>query len=187
MAREIITAEDGLAIKELVNLLETGTTPIKNDCIKVLYEIGETEPKLIAEFLPSFLQTLHSKNNRLQWGAMTAISSIARVLPDEVYQLIPGILEVANNGSVITKDKAFLTLVYLAQNPGSLRQTGYLMLEQLDASAENQFPRYCEQAVQVIPPDLHSKLVALMQRRLPEMQKASSKQRVEKVLKKLNS
>ena len=73
LAKELCRTKDSESIKELVQCLFNGTTAIKNDSIKVLYEIGEAQPELISSYVDDFITLLNSKNNRLVWGSMTAL------------------------------------------------------------------------------------------------------------------
>jgi len=69
--------EDAARIHEIVSELTHKNQAIANDCIKVLYEIADRKPKLIAEYVDDFVSLLSSKNNRLVWGGMTALATIA--------------------------------------------------------------------------------------------------------------
>src|SRR4051812_15144018 len=104
LAMEIIKKSDQDAIKELIENLANKSKDIQNDCIKVLYEIGEKDPKLIAPYHADFVKLLDNKNNRLQWGGMEALNTIALEKPDIVFKSLSKLIEVAEKGSVITKD-----------------------------------------------------------------------------------
>ena len=67
LAKQIFTKDDAKAVKELIDNLSNKNKDIQNDCIKVIYEIGERNPALIATYIKDFLVLLSSKNNRLQW------------------------------------------------------------------------------------------------------------------------
>ena len=67
LAQEIVDAHDGKAIDELIENLSNKNKSIQSDCIKVLYEVGERNPKLIAGNHNDFAKLLTSKNNRLAW------------------------------------------------------------------------------------------------------------------------
>ena len=81
LAKEIADDNNKKAVQELIDNLSNKSKDIQSDCIKVLYEIGERKPSLIAGFAKNFIELLDNKNNRLQWGAMTAINTIALVNP----------------------------------------------------------------------------------------------------------
>jgi len=76
LAQEIVGNKDAAAVKELVQNLRNKNKGIQGDCIKTLYEVAETEPTLVAIYVNDILALLHSNNNRMQWGAMTAPSMI---------------------------------------------------------------------------------------------------------------
>ena len=71
------------------------------------------QPKLIVDYLNDFIALLESKNNRLQWGVMTAIDTITLEAPKEVYASLTKIIKAAEKGSVITKDHAIGILIKL--------------------------------------------------------------------------
>src|SRR4026207_1304660 len=106
LAQQIIKSNNKKAIKELVVNLSNRDTKIQSDCIKVLYEIGEHEASLIAEYDEEFLALLENKNNRLVWGAMTALDCIASINPKGIYTNLSRILAAAGKGSAITRDHA---------------------------------------------------------------------------------
>ena len=53
------------------------TAKIASDCIKTLYEVGYLKPELIAPYVGDFLKLIKSRENRLVWGGMLALSTIA--------------------------------------------------------------------------------------------------------------
>ena len=55
LAMELIKTKNKKGICEIVNGLQSSAEPIANDCIKVLYEIGDREPLLIADHVNQFL------------------------------------------------------------------------------------------------------------------------------------
>ena len=104
LAQKIVDSNDIKAVKELVHLLQNSKQAIQYDCIKVLYEIGERNPKMILPFHHDFLTQLKSKNNRIVWGTMTALSIIAQEKPEEIFKNLSAIMQAADAGSVIAKD-----------------------------------------------------------------------------------
>ena len=75
LARELAEARDTAGIREIAENLWNENAEVQSDCIKVLYEIGASEPGLIAGYAGEFLKLLGSKNNRLVWGGMTALAA----------------------------------------------------------------------------------------------------------------
>lgn len=185
LANKIAVAKDKAAVKELVNLLDDKKKDVQNDSIKVLYEIGAIEPNLIKSYLQDFLEQLKSKNNRMVWGAMTAIDSVAATIPRDIYKAIPEILDAGERGSVIAKDHVLGILVKLSIDKKMAVDTLPLLLEQLVNAAPNQFPMYAEKTMPVIDEAYKKQFISILEERFNELPKDSQKKRVDKLLKKL--
>jgi hypothetical protein len=183
LAEALVAKPDKKAIAVLADALSTGTVAVQNDAIKVLYEIGELAPELVAPHAEAFFALLKSKNNRSVWGAMSAIDTIAGVKAKDVAARLKDILAAADKGSVIAKDKAMSTLAKLAQ-AGEAKAMPAL-LERLVDAAPNQFPMYAELAATAVTPAHKGKLVSILEARLKIIDAAAKKARVEKVLRKL--
>ena len=65
LALGIIRTHDVNAVRELVEHLTDKNKRLASDCIKTLYEIGEREPKMIADYVDEFAALLASKTQRL--------------------------------------------------------------------------------------------------------------------------
>jgi hypothetical protein len=185
LAKDIVLTNDRRAVKDLVENLAHKDKNIQSDCIKVLYEIGEREPALIAPYYREFGKLLDSKNNRLVWGAMTALDSITAQEPKGVYGLLPKILDVADSGSVITRDHAVGILVKLGTLQQYADECMPLLVEQLLTCPNNQFPMYAEMSLALVNDKNKTTLQKAMTRRLDGLEKESQKKRVAKVLKQL--
>lgn len=96
-----------------------------SDCLKMLYEIGYLKPELVAPYAGDFLKLLRSRKNRLVWGAMIALSTVAGLVADESYPHVAEIQRAITEGSVITVDAGVLTLARLAKT-GAARQAALL-------------------------------------------------------------
>jgi hypothetical protein len=77
LAKELAETENKVGIEEIAQNLKHKNQNVKSDCLKVLYEIGYLNPDLIADYASDFLALLKSKNNRMVWGAMIAIATVA--------------------------------------------------------------------------------------------------------------
>lgn len=185
LAQEIVRTRDSDAVRELVANLSHKDRRIQGDCIKVLYEIGEREPALIAGDFREFGKLLECKNNRLVWGAMTALDSIALIEPKGVYSFLPRILAISDSGSVITRDHAVGILTKL----GTLKQYADkcvpLLIRQLAACPSNQFPMYAEMCERVVTDKNRKAFQKVMSDRLQGLEKESQKKRIMKVLRRL--
>jgi hypothetical protein len=186
LARRIVSTRDTAAVQELVENLQHKNKRIQGDCIKVLYEIGYTRPDLIAGHYEKFGKLLESRNNRLVWGAMTALDTIALKEPKAVHGMLGKILRIANtSGSVIARDHAVGILVKLGTFKPYRRDCAALLLDQLMSCPNNQFPMYVEMCVGVIDADNKGRFQRVIKKRAPNLDKESQKKRVAKVLKKL--
>lgn len=185
LAEQIAKTANAKAVKELVDNLHNKNRDIQNDCIKVLYETGERKPALIAPYTNNFLELLQSKNNRLQWGGMTALSAIVNEDAKKIYKALPRIVDAADSGSVITRDQAVSILLKLCTHKQFADDCFQLFLLQLASSPTNQLPMYAENALGIINAKNGAALVKALTARLPEIEKESKRKRVEKVIQKV--
>jgi len=181
LAEALAATPDVAAVAELAGALATGSTAISNDAIKVLYELGERRPELVAPHAKAFLTLLGGKNNRNVWGALQAIEAITVLQPAAVLAELPKIIAAADKGSVIAKDKAVAILVKLAA-AGHGGKALPVLLERLEGAAPNQFPMYAEQAQPVIDAAHREAFVRLLETRLNSIEASAKRTRVEKVL-----
>jgi hypothetical protein len=171
-------------VQELIENLYNKNKNIQSDCIKVLYEIGERgSAPMIAPYFETFGKLLESKNNRLVWGAMYALDSIASVNPSNINSILPAICKAIDKGSVITIDGGVSILAKLAAMKAHTETAFPLLLEQLKSCPAKQLPMYAEKSVKAINVSNKSQFVDLLKERYPEMEKDSQKKRLEKVLK----
>lgn len=183
LAEALAASPDPAAVEELVTALD-GKSAIANDAIKVLYELGERRPELVALYAEEFIAKLGSKNNRMVWGALTAIDTVTALRSDEVVVALDAILAAADAGSVIAKDKANAILVKLAA-AGHAEQVLPILISRLDDAAPNQFPTYAEEIASVIDAAHKPQFIAVLEARLPRVEGNAKRARVEKLLRRL--
>lgn len=187
LAKQIAAENDDNAIRELVENLNNKSRNIQSDCMKVLYEIGDINPALIAGYVKKFIALLDHKNNRLQWGAMTAINAITLQKPKLVYEAISKIVAAADKGSVITKDNAVSILIKLCSIKAYADNAFVLLNEQLLGSPANQLPMYAEKAMPIINESNKAVFIKMLTARLGDIDKDTKRKRVEKVMAKFRS
>jgi hypothetical protein len=147
LALSLIEAKDRKGVGEIAGGLESCSEKIVNDCIKVLYEIGEREPRLISGHVQAFLDSLDSRNNRLVWGAMTALAAIASLKRREIYERLDLVLWAFERGSVITVDNAVSVLAELVKGgPEYEKRVFPLLLGHLASCRPKEVPRHSERA-----------------------------------------
>ncbi len=186
LATEIASSNNKKAVKELVDNVVNSKAAVQSDCIKVLYEVGYVKPKLIAPHTATFLQLINHKNNRLQWGAMTALSCITREKPKEIYKHLPQIMQACDKGSVITRDSAVNILIQLAADTKYAKNAFPLLMEQLRGSPVNQLPMYAERSLPIINEKNKEEFLIVLKSRLDDVEKESKRKRIEKVIRKLS-
>ncbi len=185
LAKQIAKSNDKKSVKELVDHLSNKNKNIQSDCIKVIYEIGTLKPKLLADFSKELIALLDSKNNRLQWGAMTALNTITNESPKPIYKALGKIIDVADKGSVITNDHCVGILIKLCAIKEYAEDAFALLNERLKISPTNQLPMYAENALSIINDKNKAAFIKTLNSRLPDIEKDTKRIRVEKVLKKL--
>ena len=187
LANQIVSDSDKSAVKELLENLDNKSKDIRHDCIKTLYEIGSKAPSLIVDYTDNFIQLLKSKDNRMQWGAMTALNHLTNENPKKVYLALSQLAHVADTGSVITKDNYVAILIKLCAVKEFADNAFVLLNEQLLRSPANQLPMYAENALSIISPENKVVFIKTLSSRLDDFEKESKRKRVEKVLKKIQN
>ena len=185
LATLIVTSKDGTAVKELVDNLSNKDKKVRSDCVKVLYEIGEKSPEMIAPYHEDFGKLLGSGDNRLVWGGVTALDSIALVNPEGVYLLLPEIMKAADGGSVIARDHAVGVLTKLATLEAYSESCVRHLLKLLRTCPDNQFPMYAEMSLKAVNKGNRTSLMKVFNERMKGLKKESQKKRVKAVLSKL--
>ena len=185
LAKKIAGTNDKKAVQELFEHVANKNKAIQSDCIKVIYEIGTLKPKLVAGYSKELIALLDNKNNRLQWGAMTALDTITNEDPETIYKALAKIIAVTDKGSVITNDHCVGILIKLCAIKEYAMATFSLLIERLKTSPTNQLPMYAENALPVINDKNKAVFIKVLQERLPDIEKDTKRARVEKVIKKL--
>ncbi len=114
LAQRVAATRDRVAIRQLAEGLSSTTSGVAADCIKVLYEIGELDPHLIAPHVALFRALLKHPNNRMVWGGMTALNAVATIRAAELFKFRGDIVAAIESGSVITCDNGIAALSKVA-------------------------------------------------------------------------
>ncbi|MBI9049855.1 MAG: hypothetical protein JEZ00_10570 [Anaerolineaceae bacterium] len=102
LAKKLAETEDFEGIAEIVEHLQDKNKSVASDCLKVLYELGYLRPDLIARYVDKFLALLDSKHNRMVWGSMIALATIAPYKPKEIMAKFDLLQTLMEKGTVIT-------------------------------------------------------------------------------------
>lgn len=186
LAERIASSNDRRRVRELVDLLADRNKSIQSGCVKVLYEVGARKPELIAGYAEEFLALLESKNNRLVWGAMTALDAVTLENPKAAYGELNKILSAADKGSVITRDHAVGILTKLAGIKQYSDRVFTLVIERAKKARTDQLPIYAESVLLIVKEKNKALFMKTLSTRLDELS-TPKRTRLEKVLKKLSA
>lgn len=145
LAEHIVAAADRKSISSLVSGLISTDRATAYDCIKVLYEVAERAPHLVAEHAKRFVALLDREENRLAWGGMTALNAIATEAPAELFRARAKIMSSIRNGSVITQDNGIQALARVASRSSRHRRVLVpFLLEHLATCRSKDVPQRAE-------------------------------------------
>lgn len=140
-------------------------------------------PSLIAKYAEIFLQFLESKTNRMVWGAMIALSTIAGEVPKDIWPHRGKILELIKTGTVITNVAGVKTLINMSKAEDCFYNDLFEELFQLQKDCRDiDFAKRAEDMWPAIRPPHRDAFVKLLEERKPALSKAAQK-RLEKVMK----
>jgi hypothetical protein len=183
LARDLAARKDKAGIKEIAAGLQHAKADVQADCIKVLYEIGALDPKLIAPYADEFVKLLNSKNNRLVWGGMTALAAIAETQAPALFKHLDAIKAATDNGSVITVDYGIRTLAGLAAgDPARRRAIFPYLLQRLATARPKDVPQHSEQSLPAVDVATRAAFIKTLQKRMEDLSPAQAA-RVKKVIK----
>ena len=184
LARELVEQVDREGIAEIARNLSNRTRDIQNDCIKVLYEIGYLAPELITGYTADFLKLLKSPSNRMVWGSMLALSTVAALRADEIFLHIKEVVRAMDKGSVITCDNGVKVLAAVAAANDVYRQEIFpYLLQHLDSCRPKDVPSHAEKSLTAVHIENKKIFIAVLQKRMEDLQGTQIK-RVEKVIQK---
>jgi hypothetical protein len=186
LARELAETRNAAGIQEIAAHLVDKNKNIQSDCLKVLYEIGYLAPDLIAGYADDFLKLLHSKNNRMVWGAMIALASIADLRADAVWAQIDELLRAVENGSVITVVWGVRALAKVAATGPERRGRIFPFLKHiLETCLPRDVPTHAESMLCAVDQSARAEFLSVLEARRAEMT-PSQQARLKKVLKALS-
>ena len=128
VARELAQSRNQADIREIAEALWDKNPNIQSDCLKVLYELGYLAPELIADYTGDFLSLLKHPNNRMVWGGMIALSTVAGLKAAEIFPHVNEIVQVMEKGSIITVDNGIKVLALVASQKDEYRKVIFPIL-----------------------------------------------------------
>ena len=135
----------------------------------MLYEIGYLKPGLVAPYAGDFLKLLGGRNNRLVWGAMIGLSTVAEVAADRCTRTRRDSTgDGGRHHPVFTLDAGVLALSRLAAT-GDDRRTALLpyLLDFLRSCRPSDVPRHAERVIMAVNAGEKADFVAVLQALVP--------------------
>jgi hypothetical protein len=173
LARKLAAANDTAGIQEIAENLWNKNKNIQSDCLKVLYEIGYLDPELIAGYVEDFLKLLKSKNNRMVWGAMIALGTIADKRPSEIWAKIDDVIRTVDQGTVITVVWGVKALAAVAAaDENYSRKIFPVLIAQLQQCIPRDVPPHAENMLCAVNTANQPEFLAVLTARRPEMSPA---------------
>lgn len=183
VARELAQTRNRDDIRELAENLWNKEANIASDCLKALYELGYLAPDLVADYADDFVKLLKHRNNRMVWGGMIALSTVASLRADALFPHVDEIKKTMAAGTVITNDAGMKTLCAIAAHQDEYSQSllPYLF-ERLANARPVDAPRYAEFIVEAVSPREQEQFMAILEKWLLSAP-AARQARFKKVLK----
>ncbi len=170
-------------IREIAEAIWDKEPNVQSDCLKVMYELGYLAPDLIAEYVDDFLKLLKHRNNRMVWGGMIALSTVADLKAAEIFPHIGEIVLVMEKGSVITMDNGITVLALVASQKDDYRKTIFpILLDHLKTCRPKEVPQHAEKSLPAVTAGNKSDFIQVLEGRLEDMT-ASQAARLKKIIK----
>jgi hypothetical protein len=183
LARELAAKKDKRGIQEIAENLWNKDRNIQSDCIKVLYEIGYLQPELIADYASDFLKLLKSRNNRLVWGSLIALSTVAALRAELLFAHWQDIRAVMERGTVITMDAGVKALAQVAAHSDAYRgEISPYLLAHLKTCRPQSVAQHAEAVLVAVDAAHRADFLKVLEKRLEDLS-AGAAGRVKRVMK----
>jgi hypothetical protein len=185
LAKRLAAGKDHAGVKELVEHLHDANPNIASDCIKTIYELGMIDPAMIEEYTGEFVKLLPSRNNRMVWGAMITLSTIADRQASRLYADLDLIKKTTLGGSVITTDNGVKILGLIGSTNEEYREavTPFL-LEHLRTCRPKEVPQHAESSLPAISKENCVDFITVLNDRLPDLN-SGGLARIKKIMKRV--
>jgi hypothetical protein len=185
LAKTLAETENIAGIAELVTNLKHKNKRVQSDCLAVLYHIGYVKPCLISDYVEDFLSLLKSKNNRLVWGGMIALSTIAELKTKEICANLDTIKQAIDKGTLITVVWGVKTIAKIASSNKSCKPDVVpILLSQLKKCIPRDVAMHFENSLPAIDDDNKAMFLRIVEDRKKELT-TSQLARLKKAMKNL--
>ncbi len=183
LAHDLAAQKDKTGIREIAENLWSKDKNIQADCIKVLYEVGYIDPALIADYAEDLIRLLKNKNNRLVWGGMIALGTVAEIKADIVFEHLTEIQKAMDTGSVITMDNGVLALARAASKNERYNKSIFpYLLDHLKTCRPKDVAQHSEKTLPAVNSSNKKQFINTLEKRAEDLS-GSGLARVKKVIK----
>jgi len=187
LAHELAQKKDKKGIQEIAENLWNSNKNVRSDCLKVLYEIGYINPGLIENYVNDFLKLLNDKENRMVWGSMIGLATIADKRPKEIWEKKDDVISTIQNGTLITVVWGVKTLAKVAAADKKYSKKIFpILISELKKCLPRDIPMHTESMMCAINKENRNKFIEVIEKRQKELT-ASQSSRLKKVMKLLPS
>ena len=185
LAHQLAESEGKAGIQEIAENLWNKNKNVRSDCLKVMYEIGYIHPDLIADYVNDFLELLKDKENRMVWGAMIALATIADLRPHEIWEHIDDVIKAMDKGTLITVVWGVKTLAHIAKVNRTYHSRLFPnLLARLQICIPRDVPMHAESMLVAVEKADKASFLTVIEKRKPELT-GSQLTRLNKVIKKV--
>jgi hypothetical protein len=122
---------------------------------------------LIADHVGDFLKLLTSRQNRLVWGGMIALSAVAATQADELFLHWEEIRRAMEAGSVITVDNGVTVLAQVAaQRPAYGQELFPYLLDHLAVCRPKDVPQHAEKTLVAVNAANKAQFIHTLEKRM---------------------
>jgi len=183
--KTLAETENKAEIAELVENLKHKNKSVQSDCLSVLYHVGYLKPHLVAGYAEDFLALLKSKNNRLVWGGMIALSTIADLKPKEICANLDAVKLAIDKGTLITVVWGVKTIAKVASSSKSCKsEIVPILLSQLKNCIPRDVAMHFENSLPAIDDENKAMFLGIVEDRKKQMT-TSQLARLKKAMKNL--
>lgn len=183
LAELLCEKNDISGISEIAAGIRGKDKAVANDCIKVLYEVGARNPKLIANYIFDFIDLLLTKNNRMAWGCMTALAEIADICADDIMKRIETVYQAYSAGSVIMIDNSMTVFAKLCLADHRYKTKIFpILITHFQKCRAKEIPQHFERVSICLSADNSGEIVDVIKSRTNELSDTQLK-RVNKTIK----
>jgi hypothetical protein len=142
---------------------------------------------LIADYVDDFLRLLKSKNNRMVWGAMIALGTMAEFKPREIWKRVDEVIAATERGTVITQVWGIKTLAKVAAANKRYRDKLFpVLIQHLKTCIPRDVPTHAASMLCAVDKSRRAEFLIVLESRQTEMT-PSQRARLKKVTRQLSA